>query len=100
MWTSTTPETGAPWWPSAGRATRSRPRRTELGPKSSSRVLEKALEPTHRTGTRCRSLESHDWTWTMTDIADVIADLPDKSLLVLDDDAPLRMRLGRALESR
>jgi two-component system response regulator RegA len=36
----------------------------------------------------------------MTDIADVIADLPDKSLLVLDDDAPLRTRLGRALESR
>jgi two-component system response regulator RegA len=36
----------------------------------------------------------------MTDLADVIADLPDKSLMVLDDDAPLRMRLGRALESR
>jgi two-component system response regulator RegA len=36
----------------------------------------------------------------MTDLADAIADLPDKSLLVLDDDAPLRTRLGRALESR
>jgi two-component system response regulator RegA len=36
----------------------------------------------------------------MTDIADAIADLPDKTLLVLDDDAPLRTRLGRALESR
>ncbi len=36
----------------------------------------------------------------MPDIADVIADLPDKTLLVLDDDGPLRMRLGRALESR
>jgi two-component system response regulator RegA len=36
----------------------------------------------------------------MTEIADVIADLPDKSVLVLDDDAPLRLRLGRALESR
>lgn len=36
----------------------------------------------------------------MTDLADAIADLPDKTLLLLDDDAPLRMRLGRALESR
>ncbi len=36
----------------------------------------------------------------MVDISDVIADLPDKSVLVLDDDAPLRTRLGRALESR
>ena len=36
----------------------------------------------------------------MVDISDVIADLPDKSVLVLDDDAPLRTRLGRALDSR
>jgi two-component system response regulator RegA len=36
----------------------------------------------------------------MTDLADAVADLADKTLLVLDDDAPLRNRLGRALESR
>ena len=36
----------------------------------------------------------------MTDMSAAIADLPEKSLLVLDDDAPLRTRLGRALESR
>ena len=36
----------------------------------------------------------------MDDLADVVAELPDRSLLVLDDDAPLRTRLGRALESR
>lgn len=36
----------------------------------------------------------------MLDLTDAIAALPDKSLLVLDDDAPLRTRLGRALESR
>jgi two-component system response regulator RegA len=36
----------------------------------------------------------------MTDLSEAVADLPDKSLLVLDDDAPLRNRLGRALESR
>jgi two-component system response regulator RegA len=36
----------------------------------------------------------------MADIDAVISDLPDKSLMVLDDDAPLRTRLGRALESR
>lgn len=36
----------------------------------------------------------------MTDVAPEIAALPDKSLLVLDDDGPLRNRLGRALESR
>jgi len=37
----------------------------------------------------------------MTDAAsDHIAALPDKTLLVMDDDAPLRTRLGRALESR
>jgi two-component system response regulator RegA len=29
-----------------------------------------------------------------------IAALPDRTLLVMDDDAPLRTRLGRALESR
>jgi two-component system response regulator RegA len=36
----------------------------------------------------------------MNDISADIAALPDKSLLVLDDDAPLRTRLGRALEQR
>jgi len=36
----------------------------------------------------------------MADLSELIAALPDKSLLVLDDDAPLRTRLGRALESR
>jgi len=37
----------------------------------------------------------------MTDAAaETIATLPDKSLMVMDDDAPLRTRLGRALESR
>lgn len=36
----------------------------------------------------------------MADLSEAVADLPDKSLLVLDDDAPLRNRLGRALESR
>src|SRR3954469_12838431 len=39
-------------------------------------------------------------TTPMTDLSADVADLPDKSLLVLDDDAPLRSRLGRALESR
>jgi len=36
----------------------------------------------------------------MTDLTMEIASLPDRSLLVLDDDAPLRTRLGRALEQR
>lgn len=36
----------------------------------------------------------------MADLDAEIAALPDKSLLVMDDDAPLRSRLGRALESR
>lgn len=36
----------------------------------------------------------------MTDLASEISALPDRSLLVLDDDAPLRSRLGRALEQR
>ena len=36
----------------------------------------------------------------MTDVSASIQDLIDKSLLLLDDDAPLRIRLGRALESR
>ena len=36
----------------------------------------------------------------MVDVSASIAALPDKSLLLLDDDAPLRTRLGRALESR
>ena len=36
----------------------------------------------------------------MTDVAEKIAALPDRRLLLLDDDAPLRNRLGRALEQR
>ena len=36
----------------------------------------------------------------MTDLSADISSLPDKSLLLLDDDAPLRTRLGRALEQR
>jgi two-component system response regulator RegA len=36
----------------------------------------------------------------MTDLSADIAALPDRTLLVLDDDAPLRTRLGRALEQR
>ncbi len=36
----------------------------------------------------------------MTDVSAQITDLPDRSLLLLDDDAPLRTRLGRALEAR
>jgi two-component system response regulator RegA len=36
----------------------------------------------------------------MTDVPAQIAELPDRSLLLLDDDAPLRTRLGRALEAR
>ncbi len=36
----------------------------------------------------------------MSDVSATISDLPDRSLLLLDDDAPLRTRLGRALESR
>jgi len=36
----------------------------------------------------------------MTDLSEAVSNLPDKSLLLLDDDAPLRTRLGRALEAR
>jgi len=36
----------------------------------------------------------------MDDLAEAVAALPDKSVLILDDDAPLRIRLGRALEAR
>ena len=36
----------------------------------------------------------------MTDLSESIGQLPDKTLLLLDDDAPLRTRLGRALEAR
>lgn len=36
----------------------------------------------------------------MIELAAAVADLPDKTLLLLDDDAPLRTRLGRALEGR
>jgi two-component system response regulator RegA len=36
----------------------------------------------------------------MSNIETFVAAMPDKSLLLLDDDGPLRNRLGRALESR
>ena len=36
----------------------------------------------------------------MADLTADIAALPDRSLMVLDDDMPLRTRLGRALEQR
>jgi len=36
----------------------------------------------------------------MSELAAAVADLTDKTLLLLDDDAPLRTRLGRALEGR
>ena len=36
----------------------------------------------------------------MSDLNSAVAALPDKTLLLLDDDAPLRTRLGRALEQR
>ena len=36
----------------------------------------------------------------MDDLSSAIAALNDKTLLLLDDDGPLRTRLGRALESR
>jgi two-component system response regulator RegA len=36
----------------------------------------------------------------MSDMEAAVQALPDKSLLLLDDDGPLRTRLGRALESR
>jgi two-component system response regulator RegA len=36
----------------------------------------------------------------MSDLSEAVASQPDKSLLLLDDDAPLRTRLGRALETR
>jgi two-component system response regulator RegA len=36
----------------------------------------------------------------MSDLTEAVTALPDKSLLVLDDDTALRTRLGRALESR
>jgi two-component system response regulator RegA len=36
----------------------------------------------------------------MTDLSAEVSGLSDKSLLLLDDDAPLRTRLGRALEQR
>ena len=36
----------------------------------------------------------------MADIGELVAALPDKTLLLLDDDGPLRTRLGRALEQR
>ena len=36
----------------------------------------------------------------MSDLTEAVAQLADKSLLVMDDDSALRIRLGRALESR
>ena len=36
----------------------------------------------------------------MTQLTSAVAELADKTLLLLDDDAPLRTRLGRALEGR
>lgn len=36
----------------------------------------------------------------MKDVTAAVAALPDRTLLLLDDDAPLRNRLGRALEAR
>ncbi len=36
----------------------------------------------------------------MTDLSADVAALADKTLMLLDDDAPLRIRLGRALEQR
>ena len=36
----------------------------------------------------------------MADLSVEVAALADRTLLVLDDDAPLRTRLGRALEQR
>ena len=36
----------------------------------------------------------------MSSLESAIAELPEKTLLLLDDDGPLRNRLGRALESR
>ena len=38
--------------------------------------------------------------YPVTEPSTAVTDLPDRSLLLLDDDAPLRTRLGRALESR
>jgi two-component system response regulator RegA len=36
----------------------------------------------------------------MDDLADAVSELKERTLLLLDDDGPLRNRLGRALESR
>jgi len=36
----------------------------------------------------------------MDDLAEAVAALSDKSLLLLDDDVALRTRLGRALDAR
>jgi two-component system response regulator RegA len=62
------------------------------------------LAQTDDTATECRKLEFRElrdaWGGCMTDLTADVAVLPDKSLLVLDDDAPLRTRLGRALEQR
>lgn len=47
-----------------------------------------------------RELHMTDSAAVPTLADEAIAALPDKSLMVMDDDAPLRTRLGRALESR
>ncbi len=44
--------------------------------------------------------DTHDLESFKADIAARVAALPDKSLLLMDDDAPFRNRLARALETR
>jgi len=44
--------------------------------------------------------EAHDLEAFKADIANRVAALSDRSLLLLDDDAPFRLRLARALEAR
>ena len=44
--------------------------------------------------------ETHDLEAFKADIANRVAALSDRSLLLLDDDAPFRLRLARALEAR
>jgi two-component system response regulator RegA len=44
--------------------------------------------------------EAHDHEAAKAALAERIAALPDKSLLLMDDDAPFRNRLARALETR
>ena len=44
--------------------------------------------------------DTHDLESFKADIAARVAALPDRSLLLMDDDAPFRNRLARALEAR